>query len=53
MYSARLTHQKPEIKDTKEYAKLIYVWGLLDNSLYKNLSNISNPLLLKHQINND
>jgi len=37
MYSARLTRHKPEISDTKEYARLIYKWSLLDNILHKKL----------------
>ena len=37
MYSARLTRHKPEINDTKEYARLIYKWSLLDNILHKKL----------------
>ena len=39
MYSARLTHRKPEINDTKEYARLIYKWSLLDNILHEKLKN--------------
>jgi hypothetical protein len=36
-YSARLTHHKPKINDTKEYARLIYKWSSLDNILHKSL----------------
>jgi len=37
MYSARIIRHKSEIIDTKEYARLIYKWSLLDNILHKKL----------------
>jgi hypothetical protein len=51
MYSARLTHQKLEIKRHQGVCKADIKWSLLDNILYKIQSSIRSYLMLSIKLN--